>query len=144
MVIGIFKAESVRKVKKNPFYGNYEVKTEVNKTILNQNYTGLVPPKNGVKFTINTMDGDKVTFTIGKYFFTGETEVFADENTTFSVSFDYEGRIYEVSVKSNGDLISVDEWYGRNEFEDGNDPDNSYKASHTKKTRGLKWELVDM
>ena len=144
MVIGIFKAECVRKVKGNPFYGDYEVKTEVNKTIVNQNYVGLVPPKNGVRFTITTMYGNKVTFTIGKYFFTGELEMEYDENTTFSASFNYDGHLYEATVKANGDLIRVDEWFSIGDFEDGNDPDNSYKASHTKKTKGLKWELVDM
>ena len=144
MVIGIFKAECVRKVKGNPFYGDYEVKTEVNKTIVNQKYVFLVPQKNGLSFTINTMNYNKVTFTICKYLFTGEFEEEYDENTTFSASFSYDEHCYEVTVKGNGDLIRVDEWFSIGDFEDGNDPDNSYKASHTKKTKGLKWELVDM
>jgi len=45
-----------------------------------------------------------------------------------------------VTVDVRGQLISLDEWYGMGEFEDGNEPDNHY----TKKSKGIKWELVDM
>lgn len=150
MVIGIFKAESVRKVKNNPFYGNYEVKSETSETIVNEKYVDLISPKNGIRLTIKTIDGEKVTFTIGKYFITGE-EVNVDTETIledeeinpmelFSTSFSYKGHVYEISVDHLGQLVSFDEWYNLGDFEDGNEPDNHY----TKRSKGIKWELVDM
>lgn len=140
MVIGIFKAETTRKVKDNPFYGNYEVKEETTKTIVNEKYVGLVSPKNGIMVTIKTIDGDKVTFTIGKYYITGEPENEVDEDTEFSVSFSYNAHVYEIVVDTNGQLISFDEWYNVGDFEDGNEPDNHY----TKRSKGIKWELLDV
>ena len=140
MVIGIFKAESVRKVKDTQFYGTYEVKDEVSRTILNEKYVGLVPPKNGIKLTFKNIDDEKVTFTLGKYFITGEFENAVDEYTEFSVNFCYKGHVYDVVVDANGQLLSMDEWYHLGEFEDGATPD----AHYTKKSRGVKWELVDM
>jgi hypothetical protein len=149
MVIGIFKAESVVKVKNNPFYGNYEVKSETTETIVNEKYVGLISPKNGIRLTIKTMDGEEVTFTIGKYFITGEevndgTEtIWEDEEINpmeFSTSFSYKGHVYEISVDHLGQLVSFDEWYNLGDFEDGNEPDNHY----TKRSKGIKWELVDI
>ena len=140
MVIGIFKAESTRKVKGNVFYGNYEVKEETTKTIVNEKYVGLVSPKNGIRVTITTIDGNKATFTIGKYYITGEPESEVDENTEFSVSFSHDAHVYEICVDANGQLISFDEWYTIGDFEDGNNPDNHY----SKKSRGIKWELIDL
>lgn len=147
MVIGIFKAESTRKVKNNPYYGDYVVKSEVNETIVNEKYVGLVSPKNGINVTINTIDGDSVTFTIGKYFITGENEKevgsYCEEEinpTEFSTSFAYKGHVYEIIVDYLGQLVSFDEWYNVGDFEDGNEPDNHYK----KNSKGIKWELVDM
>ena len=153
MVIGIFKAESVVKVKNNPFYGNYEVKNETTETIVNEKYVGLISPKNGIRLTIKTMDGEEVTFTIGKYFITGEEEKTASEVESlwedeeeannpmeFSTSFSYKGHVYEISVDHLGQLVSFDEWYNLGDFEDGNEPDNHY----TKRSKGIKWELVDI
>lgn len=139
-VIGFFKAESTRKVKNNRYYGNYEANKTTWETIVNEKYVGLVPPKNGIKITIKTNDGIKVTFTLGKYFFTGEYEAEYDENSEFSISFGYDGHVYEACVDVNGQLVSFDEWINTGDFEDGNEPDNHY----TKRSRGIKWELVDM
>jgi hypothetical protein len=138
MVVGIFKAETGRKAKNNPFYGNYEVNETMLKTIVNEKYEGLVPPKNGIKITIKNIDGNKITFTIGKYYFTGEYELEYNENTEFSISFSYGGRVYEACVNTNGELVRFDEWYDIGNFEYGNKPDNHY----TKKSRGIKWELM--
>ena len=145
MVIGIFKAESVVKVKNNPFYGNYEVKSETTETIVNEKYVGLISPKNGIRLTIKTIDDEEVTFTIGKYFITGEAENLWGEDEEidpmeFSTSFSYKGHVYEISVDHLGQLVSFDEWYNIGDFEDGNEPDNHY----TKRSKGIKWELVDI
>jgi hypothetical protein len=48
--------------------------------------------------------------------------------------------VYEACVDVNGQLVSFDEWINIGDFEDGNEPDNHY----TKRSRGIKWELVDM
>ena len=50
------------------------------------------------------------------------------------------GRIYEVTVNIRGELISLDEWFSSGDFEDGNEPD----IHNTKKSRGIKWELIEM
>ena len=142
MVIGIFKAESTREVKNNPFYGDYQVKEEVSKTIVNEKYTGLVPPKNGIKITFENADCREVTFTIGKYFFTGVRKSEYDEDSEFSATFDNAGHIYEVCVDCNGDLISLDEWYDRGDFEDGNEP--FYHHIKTNVDELLEYELIDM
>lgn len=140
MVIGIFRAECVEKVKNNKFYGNYTTTEIDSRTIVNDKYVGLVPPQNGIKITIKTWFGDKVTFTIGKYYFTGEYEKDYDENTLYSLGFGYKGHMYEVTVDIRGQLVSFDEWANYGDFDDGNEPDSHW----TKKSKGIKWELVDL
>jgi hypothetical protein len=140
MVIGILIVKSERVVKDNPFYGNYVVSDNYTKTIVYEKYVGLVSPKNGVAITLRMNDNNNVTFIIGKYFFTGEREKDYDENTEFSVSFSYNGGVYEATADVNGQLISFDEWFSTNDYEDGHEPDNHY----TKKSKDIVWELVDM
>lgn len=140
MVIGIFRAECVEKVKNNKFYGNYTTTDIDTRTIVNDKYVGLVSPQNGIRITIKTCFGDKVTFTIGKYYFTGEYEKDHDENTLYSLGFGYKGHMYEVTVDIRGQLVSFDEWANYGDFDDGNEPDSHW----TKKSKGIKWELVDL
>ena len=140
MVIGILKVEKTTKVKNNPFYGNYEIKDTYTRHIVNEKYVGLVSPENGIHIIVKSFSGDKLDITIGKYAFTGEMEKDYNEDTTFSTSFAFGGRIYEETVDVRGQLISLDEWYGYGDFEDGNEPDNHYK----KNSKCVKWELVDM
>ena len=140
MVIGIFKAESIVKVKNNPFYGDYEVKTEMSTTIVNEKYIGLVPPQNGIIVTVVTCDDNKVTFTIGKYFFTGEPESEVDDMTLFTKSFTYDGHVYEITVDKIGQLVSFDEWYNIGSFENDNEPDSHF----SKRSKGISWKLVEM
>ena len=140
MVIGLLKIKSERTIKNNPFYGNYKVSNDYTQTIVNEKYVGLVSPKNGIHIMVKSIDDDSLDITIGKYAFTGEREKDYDDDTEFSTSFGFSGHIYEVTVDVRGQLISLDEWYGMGEFEDGNEPDNHY----TKKSKGIKWELVDM
>jgi hypothetical protein len=139
MVIGELKIECVERVKNSRFYGDYEVRNLFIRTIINERYDELVSPQNGIVIKFKTMDGDKVTFTIDRHYYTGEVEKRADVDTIFSTSFGFGGCIYEVSVDINGNLVSLDEWFGRGSFEDGNEPDNHYTA----KSRGIKWELID-
>ena len=139
-VMGIFKAECSEKVKGNKFYGDYVTTKVDSRTIVNQKYVGLVPPKSGIKFTITTLSGDKVTFIIGKYYFTGEYEKDHDANTEYSLGFGYDGHMYDICVDALGELVSLDEWYSYGDFEDGNEPDIHY----TKKSRDIKWELMDI
>lgn len=139
MVIGELKIECIRKVKNNPFYGNYEVRSTTTQTIINERYTGLVSPKHGIIIVFNTIDNDKVTFTIDRHSYTGEPEAECDKDTIFSTSFTHHGHVYEVSVDLDGNLVSLDEWYNTGDFEDGTEPDNHYTA----KSRGIKWELLD-
>jgi len=139
MVIGELKIESVSKVKSNKFYGNYEVRNVYTRTIINEKYEGLISPNNGIVVTIKTIDGDKVTFTIDKHYYTGELPQDVDSSTTFSTSFGYGGCIYEIEVDVEGNLVSFSEWFSRGDFEDGNEPDNYYTAN----SRGIKWELLD-
>ena len=137
MVIGVLTIKSDRVVENNPFYGNYVVSENYTQTIVNEKYVGLVPPKNGLSVVLT----DKgISFIIGKYIFTGEPESEVDEDTEFSASFTYKGCVYEVIVDHLGQLISFDEWLNVADFEDGNSPDNHY----TKKSKDIKWELVEM
>lgn len=139
--IGTLKVQTVRMVKDNPFYGTYSVVTEMTKTIVNEKYVNLVSPKKGIHITRKDGSSGVVTdFFIGKYFITGESKTYADENTTFSTSFTYEGHVYEIEVDSDGELVSFKEWLSEYYFEDDNSPDNKY----TKKSRGIKWETIDI
>jgi len=140
MVIGNFKAECSEKVKDNKFYGDYVTTKVDSRTIVNQKYEGLIPPKNGIKFTINTLSGDKVTFIIGKYYFTGEYEEEWNENTEYTLSFAYAGHLYEINVDALGQLVSLYEWYSYSDFEDGNEPDCTWR----KRSKAIKWELMDI
>jgi hypothetical protein len=140
MVIGILKVVKTTKVKNNPYYGNFEITDTYTHNIVNEQYIGLVPPKNGIHIMVKSFDDDSLDITIGKYVFTGEREKDYDDDTEFSTSFGFSGHIYEVTVDARGQLISLDEWYGMGEFEDGNEPDNHY----TKRSKEIKWELLDM
>ena len=139
MVIGELKVVKTTKVKNNPYYGNYEVKDTFIHHIVNEQYIGLVSPQNGIHIVVKSIDGDKLDITVGKYAFTGEIEKDYDENTEFSTSFGFGGHLYEITVDTRGQLISLDEWYGMGDYEDGNEPDNHY----TKRSKGIKWELFE-
>ena len=141
MVIGEVRATKSIKVKKNPYYGSFEIVDTFTHRIVNEQYIGLVSPENGIHITFkNSSDNDKLDIIVTKYAFTGELEKYVDDDTEFSTSFSFGGRIYEVCVDKRGQLVSVDEWYGYCDFEDGNEPVGHY----TKKSKGLKWELIDM
>jgi hypothetical protein len=140
MVIGELKVVKTTKVKNNPYYGNFEITDTFTHHIVNEQYIGLVSPQNGIHVVVKSIDGDKLDITVGKYAFTGEIEKDYDENTEFSTSFGFGGHLYEITVDTRGQLISLDEWYGMGDFEDGNEPDNHY----TKKSNGIKWDLIDM
>ena len=140
MVIGELKVVKTTKVKNNPYYGNYEITDTFTHHIVNEQYIGLVSPQNGIHVVVKSIDGDKLDITVGKYAFTGEREKDYDEDTEFSTSFGFGGHLYEITVDTRGQLISLDEWYGMGDFEDGNEPDNHY----TKKSNGIKWDLIDM
>jgi hypothetical protein len=149
MVIGELKIECIRKVKNNPFYGNYEVRSTTTQTIINERYTGLVCPKHGIVIKFESIDGDRLTITIDRHCYTGEPEGECSKDaisspaiifsSNFSTSFTHHGHVYEVSVDLDGNLVSLDEWYNTGDFEDGTEPDNHYTA----KSRGIKWELLD-
>ena len=139
MVTGFLKVSTSRMVKDNPFYGNYVVTTELTKTIVNEKYAGLVSPKKGIHITIKS-DGEATDFIIGKYFITGEDKKFVDADTTFSTTFTYEGHVYEIEVDAEGELVAFREWLSESYFEDDYSPDNKW----TKRSRGIKWELMDM
>jgi len=141
MVLGILKVEGTTKFKNNPFYGNYEAKSVFTRTLVNQKYVGLVSPKNGIHITIKGTEGDgDIDIYLNKYYFEGipENEVYKDDD--FSISFTYEGHVYEVTVDANGQLISLCEWFNVGDFEDCLKPDNVWK----KHSKGIKWELIDM
>ena len=140
MVIGELKVVKTTKVKNNPYYGNFEITDTFTHHIVNEQYIGLVSPQNGIHVVVKSIDGDKLDITVGKYAFTGEREKDYDEDTEFSTSFGFGGHLYEITVDTRGQLISLDEWYGMGDFEDGNEPDNHY----TKKSNGIKWDLLDM
>ena len=140
MVIGILKVEKTDKVKNNPYYGNYEITDTYTRHIVNEKYVGLVSPPNGIHIKVESCEGDKLDITIGKYAFTGEREQVFDETVDFSISFDFNGHIYEATLDSKGQFRSLNEWISSADFEDGNEPDNHYD----RKSRGIKWELLDM
>ena len=140
MVIGELKVVRTTKVKNNPYYGSFEITDTFTHHIVNEQYIGLVSPQNGIHVVVKSIDGDKLDITVGKYAFTGEIEKDYDENTEFSTSFGFGGHLYEITVDARGQLISLDEWYGMGDFEDCNEPDNHY----TKKSNGIKWDLIDM
>lgn len=140
MVIGIFKAECSEKVKGNKFYGNYTATDIDTRTIVNDKYEGLVPPKSGITFTITTLSGDKVKFIIGKYYFTGEYKKEHNKHTEYELGFGYKGHMYQVCVNYLGELVFLNEWYSYGDFEDGNEPDNHW----SKNSKGIKWELMDI
>ena len=137
MVIGELKIECVEKVENNPFYGGYEIRTNYTRTIVNEKCDGLVYPENGIAITFEDPQR-KITFTLDRHYFTGGLDKDVEDDTTFSQSFYYEGRVYEVEVDIKGNLVSFDEYLDRNDFEDGNEPDNHYTAEST----DIKWELV--
>lgn len=140
MVIGELKIECVEKIKSNPIYGRYEIRTNYTRTIVNEKCDGLVYPENGIAVTFKAGDDPqrKITFTLDRHYFTGELDKEADDSTTFSTSFYYERCVYEVEVDIKGNLVSFDEYLDRCDFEDGNEPDNHYTA----KSRDIKWELL--
>ncbi len=139
MVLGFLKIEETRKVKNNPYYGNYEVKSEYTQTITNQRYTGLVSPQKGIVIKFTNIDGNKLTVTISKYAFTGERAQDYDKDCPFSATFCFNGHVCEVTVNYKGELITLHEWYNLGDFEDDIIPDSRY----TTKSRGIKWELID-
>jgi hypothetical protein len=139
MVIGELKVVKTTKVKGNPYYGDYEVVDTFTHHIVDSQYVGLVSPENGIHITVKNIDGDKLDITVSKYAFTGEIEKTSDKYTEFSTSFGFGGHLYEITVDTRGQLVSLDEWYGMCDFEDGNDPDNHY----TKRSKGIKWELFE-
>lgn len=139
MVIGELKVVKTVKVKNNPYYGDYEVVDTFTHHIVDEKYVGLVSPENGIHITVKNIDGDKLDITVSKYAFTGEIEKHSDKNTEFSTSFGFGGHLYEITVDTRGQLVSLDEWYGMGDYEDGNDPDNHY----TKRSKGIKWELFE-
>ena len=137
--IAELKIESVKKVKNNHFYGDYEIRETNVRTIINEKYYGLVSPAKGLVITLKTIDGDKVTFTIDRHYYMGLKLCEIEDGTTFDTSFTFNGHIYEVSVNYKGELEHLYEWYSYSNFEDGNDADNVY----TGKSKGVKWELID-
>lgn len=139
MVIGVLKINETEKVKNNPFYGDYEVKTSYERTIINEKCVGLVHPENGIRIVLKS-DGVEVEFIIGRFCFTGEFENSCDDDTTFTGSFSYKGNVYEVEVDRIGQLVSFDEWFNKGSFEDCCEPDNHY----TKRSEEIKCELLAM
>ena len=139
MVIGELKVVKTVKVKNNPYYGDYEVVDTFTHHIVDEKYVGLVSPENGIHITVKSIDGDKLDITVSKYAFTGEIEKDSDKYTEFSTSFGFAGHLYEITVDTRGQLVSLDEWYGMGDYEDGNEPDNHY----TKRSKDIKWELFE-
>lgn len=141
MVIGFLKVEKTKKVKNNSFYGDYEVKDTYTHNIVNEKYVGLVPPQNGIHIVIKKScdDNDTLDITITKYAFTGELEKEYDNSTEYSLAFGFRGHIFEVTVDTLGQLISLDEWISSGDFEDGNEPDGHW----TKRSKGIKWNLLE-
>ena len=139
MVIGELKVVKTVKVKNNPYYGDYEVVDTFTHHIVDEKYVGLVSPENGIHITVKSIDGDKLDITVSKYAFTGEIEKDSDKYTEFSTSFGFAGHLYEITVDTRGQLVSLDEWYGMGDYEDGNELDNHY----TKRSKDIKWELFE-
>ena len=133
------KIESVKKVKNNPYYGDYEIRHVDVRTIENQKYEGLVSPEKGIMLTFKCMDGEKLTITIDKHYFTGLKPNEVVNDCTFDTSFGHNGCIYQVCVNAHGELEYLYEWFSRGDFEDGNEADNVY----TGKSKGVKWELLE-
>jgi hypothetical protein len=139
MIIGEVKVTKTTKVKNNPYYGDYEITDTFSHHIVNEKYVGLVSPDKGIHIIVKSIDGDKLDIIVTRYAFTGEVEKYSDKNTEFSTSFGFDGHIYEVTVDVRGELVSLDEWYGYGDFEDGNEPDGHW----TKRSKGIKWELLE-
>jgi hypothetical protein len=139
MVVAELRIESVRKVKKNPYYGDYEVKHVDVRTIENQKYSFLESPENGIVLKFKNIDGEKLTITIDKHYFTGLKPSEITNDCTFDTSFGHNGCIYQVCVNAHGELEYLYEWFSRGDFEDGNEADNVY----TGKSKGVKWELLE-
>ena len=137
--IAELKIESVKKIKNNPFYGDYEIRETNVRTIINEKYEGLIAPEKGITIAFKTIDNDKVTFTIDRHYYTGLKPCEITKDCTFDTSFTYNGHIYEVSVNDKGELMYLYEWYSYSDYEDGNEADNAY----TGKSRGIKWGLID-
>jgi hypothetical protein len=140
MVIGEVKVTKTTKVKNNPYYGNYEIVDTFSHHIVNEKYVGLVSPDKGIHIVVKSFDGDKLDIIVTKYAFEGEIEKYSDKYTEFSTSFGFGGHIYEVSVDKSGNLVSLDEWYGMGDFEDGNEPDSHY----TGESKGIKCETLNV
>jgi len=139
MIIGEVKVTKTTKVKNNPYYGDYEIVDTFTHHIINEKYVGLVSPDKGIHIIVKSIDGDKLDIIVTKYAFTGEDERHFDKYSDFSTSFGFGGHIYEVTVDKSGNLVSLDEWYGMGDFEDGNEPDNHY----TGKSKGIKCETLN-
>jgi len=140
MVIGELKVVKTVKVKNNPYYGDYEVVDTFTHHIVDSQYVGLASPENGIHITVKNIDGDKLDITVSKYAFTGEIEKLSDKDTEFSTSFGFGGHLYEITVDTRGQLVSLDEWYGMGDYEDDNEPDNHY----TGKSKEVKWEALNI
>ena len=139
MVVAELRIESVKNVKNNPYYGNYEVKHVDVRTIENQKYEGLMSPINGIVLKFKSIDGEKLTITIDKHYFTGLKPCEVVKDCTFDTTFGHNGCIYQVCVNAHGELEYLYEWFSRGDFEDGNEADNVY----TGKSKGVKWELLE-
>ena len=46
---------------------------------------------------------------------------------------------FMTDVFFDGEFFSVDEWLSIGDFEDGNDPDNTWYN----RSKGIKWELIE-
>lgn len=139
MVVAELKIESVKKVKNNPYYGDYEIRHVETRTIVNQKYEGLVSPEKGIMLTFKCMDGEKLTIAIDRHYFTGIKPCEVVKDCTFDTTFGRNGCIYQVCVNAHGELEYLYEWFSRGDFEDGNEADNVY----TGKSKGVKWELLE-
>ena len=140
MVIGYVKVEKTIKVKNNPFYGKYEYKDTYTHHIVSEKYDELMSPEQGIHITLKTAcDGDTLDIIVTKYAFEGELPKHYDKDTEFSTSFSFDGHIYEVTVDVRGELLSLDEWYSMGDCEDDNEPDGHWN----RKSRGIKWELLE-
>ncbi len=138
--IAELKIESVKSVKNNPFYGAFEIRECCTRTIINEKWDGLVAPEKGIIITFKNIDGDKVTFTFDRHYFTGLKPCEIVKGATWDTSFGcFGGHIYEVNVNAKGELEWLYEWYSISDYEDGNEADNIYK----KNSKGVKWELID-
>ena len=141
MGVVFFNAPTTRYFYDNIIYRHDEDKDVYPQTITNEEYNNLVNPKNGLIVTIKDKDAkEETTFTFSKYFYTGELQNKADEDTEFSTTFAYKGHVYEITVDACGQLISLDMWINTGDYEDGTEPDEHY----TKKSKGIKWTLMEL